>query len=247
MSDDLKGESNKLRRSFLLPFLFVVLLWLIYIIDVTFHLDLARFGTRPREVSGLIGILTTPLLHANYEHIMSNSVPLLVLGTMVAYFYGKILGKLILMLYLLGGFWLWVLGTPDQIHIGASGLIYALVSFLFFSGIMSRHRGMMAVSLLTIFLYSSLALGIIPFLVAENISWQGHLAGSLAGIVSAFYFRGEGPKREEYRWEEDEEIENQSLGDAPPEITTSNDAISGVTYHFGKKTETEEEDKEDIN
>src|SRR5580700_1315923 len=124
MSDDLKDESNKLRRSFLLPFLFVVLLWLIYFIDAAFHLDLARFGTRPRELSGLIGIITTPLLHANYEHLASNTVPLLILGTMVAYFYEEILGRLLLMLYLLSGFWLWILGMPDQIHIGASGLIY---------------------------------------------------------------------------------------------------------------------------
>lgn len=248
MPEDLSSEQQKLRRSFRLPVLFVSLLWLIYLLDLTLALNLGYFGTRPRQLYGLFGILTTPLLHANYEHLMSNSIPLLVLGPMICYFYERKIGRVLGMLYLLGGFWLWVLGKPDEVHIGASGLVYGLVSFLFFSGILTKHRGMMAVSLLTVFLYSSLALGIIPFLVPENVSWQGHLAGSFVGIVSAFYFRSDGPKPEEFVWEDEEQrIDGQQEDTLPPEIKRNPDLLTGITYHFVEKKKPSAEDKKTDN
>jgi len=159
-------------------------------------------GIEPRTTEGLLGILTAPFEHANYDHLISNTLPLLVVGTGIIYFYREISFSVISMIWLFTGFWVWLVARPEP-HIGASGLIYGFVCFLFFSGIFRKNRNLLAISLLVTFLYGSLVWGILP--VSQTISWESHLFGSFAGLFAAIYFRKEGPQPTKKVLEDDPE------------------------------------------
>ncbi|MFI5164464.1 MAG: rhomboid family intramembrane serine protease [Bacteroidia bacterium] len=201
-----REEKQKIIRSILYPSLFVALLWMIKFLEVFFDLNLTRFGLYPRTYSGLIGIITCPLIHSSepslFAHLFSNSVPLLVLGAMTFYFYRPIAFSVFFWVYLMSGVWLWAAGR-EAYHIGASGLVYGFASFLFFSGIFRKERTLMVLSLLVVFLYGSLIWGIFP--IHPQISWESHLLGSLAGVITAFYYRNEGPQPKKFQWDEDED------------------------------------------
>lgn len=204
-------DKNALLRAFFYPFVFVIILWLIKLTEFIFNIHLASFGMLPRSLMHLPGIISMPLLHANFKHLISNSFPLLVLGGFVFYFYKAIAWKVVFWIYFLSGLWLWIGGRPLY-HIGASGLVYGFASFLFFSGIFKRNSTLMAVSLIIIFLYGSMIWGFFPeFFPDENISWEGHLFGFLAGTLMAFYYRKSGPQKPVYDWnEEDEDSEQEN-------------------------------------
>ncbi|MBI4930465.1 MAG: rhomboid family intramembrane serine protease [Bacteroidetes bacterium] len=196
------SEKQKIFRSILYPVLFVALLWAVKLAEIIFNTDFILFGLYPRAYSGLIGILTCPLVHSSFNHLSSNSIPLLVLGGMTFYFYRPIAFSVFFWVYLMSGIWLWAAGR-EAYHIGASGLVYGFASFLFFSGIFRKERSLMVLSLLVVFLYGSLVWGIFP--IHREISWESHLLGSLAGIITAFYFRKEGPQAKKFEWNEEEE------------------------------------------
>lgn len=195
-------EKRKIIRSIIYPSLFVSLLWLVKFAEITFGLDLIRFGLYPRAYSGLVGIVTCPLIHSSYNHLFSNSIPLLVLGGITFYFYRPIAFSVFFWVYLMSGLWLWAAGR-DAYHIGASGLVYGFVTFLFFSGIIRKERSLLVLSMLVTFLYGSLLWGIFP--IKREISWESHLLGALAGVITAFYFRKEGPQAKKFEWNEAEE------------------------------------------
>ncbi|MDD4602859.1 MAG: rhomboid family intramembrane serine protease [Bacteroidales bacterium] len=183
------------------PILFVALLWAIKGMDELFSLDLNNWGLIPLTPRGLIGIFTSPLLHANLAHLFANSIPLLVLGSFLFYFYKDIAWKIFGWTYLMTGIWVWTFARGGSIHIGASGLIYGLASFLFFSGIIRRDNSLMVISILIAFLYGGLIWGIFPqFFPNQPISWESHLMGLIAGLVLALYFRHDGPQRKIYDW-----------------------------------------------
>ena len=125
---------------------------------------------------------------------------------MLFYFYKKIGVQIFLWLYFTTGIWLWAIGRPS-FHIGASGLVYALASFIFFSGLIKKHTKLSAASLLVIFLYGSMIWGVLP--IYKGVSWEGHLSGFLAGILLAIFYRNEGPKPKKYQWEIEEELEKE--------------------------------------
>tara|TARA_B100000989_G_scaffold241003_1_gene187878 strand:- start:2755 stop:3108 length:354 start_codon:yes stop_codon:yes gene_type:complete len=108
-------------------------------------------------------------------------------------------------LYFISGIWLWCVGR-ESFHIGASGLIYAMASFLFFSGILRKNTQLSAVALLVIFIYGGFFWGLFP--MNPKVSWEGHLTGFVAGVLVAFVFRKDGPERKKYEWEIEEELEN---------------------------------------
>ena len=204
-------EKNKIIPSILYPSFFVALLWVVKFLETAFNLNLVQFGLYPRAYSGLIGIITCPLIHSSFNHLFSNSIPLLVLGGILFYFYRPIAFSIFFWVYLMSGLWLWAAGR-EAYHIGASGLVYGFASFLFFSGIFRKERSLMVLSLLVVFLYGSLVWGIFP--IHPEISWESHLLGSLAGIITAFYFRKEGPQEKKFEWE-DEDGENDGSDDYP--------------------------------
>lgn len=195
-------EKSKVIRSILYPSLFVALLWTVKFIELGFDVDFIPYGLYPRAYSGLIGIVTCPLIHSSFEHLFSNSIPLLVLGTIMFYFYRPIAFSVFFWVYLMGGIWLWAAGRPVY-HVGASGLVYGFATFLFFSGIFRKDRSLLVLSMLVTFLYGGLIWGIFP--IQERVSWEAHLLGALAGVTTAFYFRKEGPQAKKIEWDEEED------------------------------------------
>ena len=195
-------EKSKILRSILYPSLFVLILWVVKFIETGFDLSFIQFGLYPRAYSGLIGIATCPLIHSSFSHLFSNSVPLLVLGAMMFYFYRPIAFSVFFWVYLMSGVWLWAAGR-EAYHVGASGLVYGFASFLFFSGIFRREKSSMVLSLIVVFLYGSMVWGILP--LEPQISWESHLLGGLAGVITAFYFRKDGPQKKQIVWDENEE------------------------------------------
>ena len=201
-----KSDKKELYGSLFVPFLFLLTMWLVKIIEVNFNFSFVKFGVSPKTFSGLKGILFSPFIHKDFTHLLNNSYPVLILGGMLFSFYRKIAIRIFLWLFFISGFWLWIIGRPS-FHIGASGIIYALASFILVSGIIRKNPRLSAVSLVVIFLYGSMIWGILP--TNEAVSWEGHLAGFVAGIIVALFYKNEGPERKKYQWEIDEEMEEK--------------------------------------
>jgi len=185
-------------------------MWLIKGIDELFNLSLNEYGLYPLQIKGLLGIITSPLLHADFSHLFANSFPVLILGGLLFYFYKDIAWLIFILLYLITGFWVWTFARGGAAHIGASGIIYGLASFLFFSGIIRRETSLMVITLLVTFVYGGLIWGVFPhFFPNRNISWESHFMGLLSGLVLAVYYRNQGPQRKRYNWEEEEAEEEE--------------------------------------
>jgi membrane associated rhomboid family serine protease len=197
-------KQHNLISSILIPVILVSILILIKLAEVVFETSFVQFGIFPRKVSGLFGILTFPFIHGDWKHLFNNSSALLVLGSMLYFFYREVASRSLFWIYLLSGVWLWV-GGRANIHIGASGVVYGLFGFLFISGLLRKHLKLMALSMLVVFLYGSLVWGVFP--VDETISYEGHLLGLFAGIIVALVFRKHGTQRPKYSWDlVDEEV-----------------------------------------
>jgi len=206
---DMKREKRKLFLSMLIPFILIALMWLLKIIEFLFGIDLSTFGILPREKNGLIGIFTSPFIHSDLSHLFNNTIPLFVLGTALFYFYSKVAFRVFFWIVLLTGLAVWVLGRQSY-HIGASGLVYGLASFLFFSGILRMHIPLIALSLLVAFLYGQMVWGMFPGL-KMNISWESHMLGAVAGIFLAIWYRHQGPQAPGlFSQEEDEEDDDNN-------------------------------------
>ncbi|HIB37020.1 rhomboid family intramembrane serine protease [Mesonia sp.] len=193
-----------------IPLLSVLVIWIIYWIEVKFGFSLNYLGVSPHSIKGLRGVLFSPFIHGSIEHLYSNTIPLFLLSLGLFYFYRKLAIKVLCVGWLLSGILTWLIGEEGSTHIGASGIIYLLASFLFFKGIWSKNYRLMAISFIVIFLYGSLVWGVLPG--EAGISWEGHLSGFLSGLFLAFIFRKviivENKKfswqQETYREEEDE-------------------------------------------
>lgn len=180
------------------PLVFLAICWSIWLYCTQVE-NIIKIGVRPRKTEGLIGIITHPFFHSthlsdgsiDYGHILNNSIPLLLLGTALFYFYKDLSYKILMWLFIGTGFWLWSFGRSAN-HIGASGIIYALFGFLTLSGFIKKNKNLLALSMATIFLYGSMIWGIFPR--DPKVSWEGHLSGFMIGVVLAFYFRKKGPK-----------------------------------------------------
>jgi membrane associated rhomboid family serine protease len=202
------ADSKKFKNSIYISLSFVVILWCIKYVEFAMHYDFARFGIHPRHLSGVLGIITGPLIHGDFSHLASNTLPLLILVIGLFYFYQKIALEVILWIYFMTGFWVWIAARGEAYHIGASGLVYGLVSFLFFSGVFRKDTASIAVSLIVVFLYGGMFWGILP--ISEQISWESHILGAIAGILCSFYFRFKTPVPK-FDWkEEDDELSNNS-------------------------------------
>jgi len=183
----------------LYPLVFVLSLWMVFWLQVRFFPKIKYMGIRPQTWEGLMGIFTSPLIHADIEHLYHNSIPLFVLCVALFYFYRDISWKVLGYGILLSGLITWCIGRPSN-HIGASGLVYVLVSFMFFKGIFAKHYRLVALSLMIIFLYGSLIWYVFP--VKEGMSWEGHLGGLVTGLLFAVLFRKKVAKPERYVWQE---------------------------------------------
>jgi membrane associated rhomboid family serine protease len=195
-------EKKKFYHSLVFPAFFLFLIWFIRFTEVGMEMSLVRYGVFPQKWYGLIGILTAPLIHADIKHLVDNSVPLFVLSLAIFYFYREIAYRIFFIVYLVSGFLVWIVGR-EAYHIGASGLIYGFAAFVFFSGVLRKNINLLAISLLVIFLYGSMIWGILPY--DYQISWESHLMGAITGTALAVVYRKQGPVREKYSWEKEEE------------------------------------------
>ncbi len=197
-SDEIKEERSRLLRSFTVPTAFMAVCWTVKGIEELFRLDFSFLGLKPLQADGIPGILLFHFLHGSWSHLCANTLPIIVLGACLYYFYRPIATKMWILLMLSTGLLTWC-GARGGVHIGASALIYGLAYFLMFSGFLRRNRSLVVVSLLVIFLYGSLVWGLYPRYAIENhISWEGHLSGFIMGIVLAIVYRKDGPRREQY-------------------------------------------------
>jgi membrane associated rhomboid family serine protease len=183
------------------PILFVILIWLIFWLEFRFNIDLKSFGIQPRTLEGLSGIIFSPFLHSSLEHLFNNSIPLFLLSSAIFFFYRTISWKIIFLGILLSGLLTWIIGR-DSTHIGASGLIYVLISFIFFKGIISKNFNLMALSLIVVFIYGGTIWYIFP--IKSNMSWEGHLSGFIIGILLALLFKKNTPINKVYKWENED-------------------------------------------
>jgi membrane associated rhomboid family serine protease len=187
-------------RVWELPLFFVLFLWIVYWLQIRFDFDFIENGIYPRTFSGLQGIVLSPFIHADLSHLYNNSLPLLVLLAALQFFYAKESTSVILFGILFSGLGTWLIGRSSY-HIGASGLIYVLFSYIFFKGIRTKYYRLVALSLTVIMVYGGMVWYVFPK-VDEVVSWEGHLAGFITGLVLAFAKRSpEFHKTIKYDWE----------------------------------------------
>jgi membrane associated rhomboid family serine protease len=183
----------------LVPFLFIFLIWFVYWVEIQFSYNFTRAGILPRNLSGLKGVLFSPFIHSDINHLFNNSIPLFVLLSFLIYFYRAVYIKVLFFGGLLSGLLTWVIAR-EAFHIGASGIVYLLFSFVFFSGIIKKQFQLVAVSLIVIFLYGSMIWYVFP--IKEGISWEGHLSGFVVGLIFAYIFKQKGIVKEEYEFKQ---------------------------------------------
>lgn len=200
----MRNKSSKLFFSIFYPSIFIAILWGVKLYETASDTKLSWYGLYPRTMHGLIGIITSPLLHNDFPHLLSNTLPLLILGSIIYFFYRPIAFQVFFWVYLMTGVWVWAAGR-NSYHIGASGLIYGFIAFLFCSGIFRKDSRLLALSLFVVFIYGGTVWGLLP--LRNGISYETHFLGALAGLITAYNFRKEGPPPRKYDLGNDEENE----------------------------------------
>jgi membrane associated rhomboid family serine protease len=227
----------------------VLLIWTVFWLELEVQSNWNDLGIYPRTVSGLTGIVFSPFLHASIEHLYNNTIPLTILLATLIYFYRSISFTVLFWGLIATGLITWLIGRPAY-HIGASGIIYLLASFIFFKGIFTKHYRLVAVSLVVSFIYGSMLWYIFP--VEEGISWEGHLGGFLVGLFLAFFLRVKVPavpkyawEREDYNEEEDEFLKHfDEEGNFIEKLPEDVDNEIRVTYHYRNRSQDPPEKKD---
>jgi len=191
------------KQALLVASAFVILLWLIEILDRVLNLNLYHLGVYPREPAGLFGILYAPLIHSSWNHLLSNSFALLVLGTALVYGYPRSTMPVFLMVYFCSGAGTWLFARQSY-HIGASGLAHGMMFFIFTIGILRRDRLSIALAMIVFFVYGGMIWSIFP--QEPRISYESHFFGAVVGVIAAFLFKNHDPSppEKEYQWEHEE-------------------------------------------
>ncbi len=212
-NDRLSPEKRKFYHAVFVPLIVSVMMILVFVLEKGMEWDFSAGGIMPRDFTHLSGILTYVFVHADVGHLFNNVFSFILLSTCLYYFYNELAYKIMFLSYLFSGVLLWTIGRESW-HIGASGWIYALAFFLFFSGLIRRHVPLIAMSLIITFLYGSMVWHIFPWKVNDPISWEGHLSGGIAGLLLSVIYRKEGPQPEEPDWDEDEDADEDAEIDA---------------------------------
>jgi membrane associated rhomboid family serine protease len=256
----MKSELKSLLMSFWPGIVLTGIMVGIHYVATTEGISLLKYGVFPRSTEDLSGILTYPFIHKDWDHLFSNAVPLVVLTALLHHFYNEMWIKTLIFGFLLSGTWLWIGGRPSY-HIGASGIVYTLAAFVFFSGVWRKERRTMAVSMVVVFLYGGMVWGLYPFL--KETSWEGHLFGGLAGFFLSWIYRKQGPQKVLYEWEQEGYVEEEEnvicetplhmdftndpaelppvLPESPPDILSPRTPVIRYEYEEIK----EKEDKQD--
>lgn len=224
--------TSRKRLTYDLAIILILLLvpWVIEIFHALGWISWKDLGLRPRSVSGLTGIFTMPFLHGDFKHLLSNSIPFLVLGSALFYFYREASWRVLGGILLGTGLILWFIGKHGTNHIGASGMVYGLVAYHLTGGLIRKNRNLMAFALLVVFLYGGFIWSLFPdFFPDQNISWEGHLAGLISGVVMAILCRKCGPAPDPVMADEEvEEVEEvEGTGNSVEGTGDSRQSFSG--------------------
>ncbi len=185
----------------LAPLLAILAIWTVFLIELRLGANFNQYGIYPRNLSGLKGILFSPFLHGSVEHLYNNTIPLAVLISFLMYFYREAALRTLILGIFISGILTWIIGRPSY-HIGASGVIYVLASFIFFKGVFAGHFRWIALSLVIVFIYGSMIWYIFP--IKEGISWEGHLSGFITGLLLAILIKVRIPLEKKYDWEKED-------------------------------------------
>ena len=214
-------EKKRFIYSLVFPAFFLLLLLAVKFFETSMELSFVEGGVYPRKISGLQGIIFSPLIHGGWRHLLDNSMPVFFLSLALFYFYRDIAYKIWFLIYLVAGILLWGVGRQAY-HIGASGIIYGLAAFLFVSGVIRKVRALMAIALLVVFWYGGLVWGLLPF--DFEVSFEAHLTGAISGVILAVIYRDQGPEPErsslddEEKDEENEKVDNEANSADPPSV-----------------------------
>jgi membrane associated rhomboid family serine protease len=210
-----RADSRHLKRSFALAAIFTAVLWLIKTVETALGISLVEYGVYPWKLSGLAGILWAPLIHGSFTHLLANTGPLLILGTALFYGYPKSARIVVPAVYLGSGLGVWLFAR-EAFHVGASGLTFGFMFFVFSVGALRWDRRAIALSMVVFFLYGGMIWGIFP--VKPGISFESHLFGAMIGVSLAVLLRNHDPNipRKQYSWEEEDATDLDS-DDEPPE------------------------------
>lgn len=204
-----RADRARFRRAAWWVVAAVAALWWIKLFEWLMGRDFSSLGVTPGNPWGLVGIITAPLLHGSWEHLISNTLPLLILGTLAVYAYPKATARALPLIWVLSGLGTWLIGRPNP-HIGASGVAHGLMFFLFVLGLLRWDRRAVAVALVTFLMYGGMLMTILPR--EAGVSWEYHLSGAIAGVIAAVWWRKRDPlpPRKKYSWEIEEELAAQA-------------------------------------
>lgn len=210
LSPQMRQERKRLLLAGVIPLLFIFVFVFIHLLQLAMGWHFTKAGVLPRTFQGLPGIVSSIFIHSNWSHLGNNILAFAILSWAFFSTYRKIAIPVFSLLWVGSGALLWIIGRPVY-HIGCSGLIYALAFFLFLSGILRKHPPLIALSLVVVFLYGGMIWQIFPWLPDHHISWEGHLAGSIVGLLVAYVFRHKGPQRPPMIDDDDEEDDNLNV------------------------------------
>lgn len=210
---DIRFERKRFWLSMSIPTILLFVLWFLAFLQYQFGLNINQYGIIPQTTKGLIGIITSPFLHADFKHLWSNTIPLWILMTALFYYYPRVAWQTLAIIWIGEGLFVWLFAREGN-HIGASGIVYGLAAFHFVQGILQHNSSLLAFMFLEIFLFGGMIWGIFPeFFPEKNISWESHLFGLIIGVILAFAFKHYGPPVVLQSWEIDPEEEQNNVDD----------------------------------
>ena len=213
----MKHDIRRMALAAVIPLFLLFILYILKFLETGMDWNFTRLGVYPMEQRGVFGIFAHPLVHSSFKHLFANTIPLFFLMWCLFYFYRHIAPYIFFAIWIGCGTLTFLIGKPGW-HIGASGIIYGLAFFLFFSGILRKHVPLIAISLLITFLYGGLVWNMFPQFAKATTSWEGHLSGAIAGTLCAICFMGYGPQRPDpfagEKEEEDTEEEDSEKEDS---------------------------------
>ncbi len=179
-------EKNSFWKIVMISFVLVAVLWIVFLLQEFGIINTDRYGNWPHHIEGLKGIIFSPFLHVSFEHLISNTLPILVLLTVLLSAYPRMALPVLFFIHIVSGILVWMLAPDTGVHIGISGIIYGIAAFLVASGIFRKDRGSVAIAIFVGLMYGGMVIGFIP---TQGVSWQSHLYGALCGVVMAIIFR----------------------------------------------------------
>ena len=203
-------NKQQFKNAIFIPAVLGLIMILSFLLERGMDWDFHTAGVYPRRIENVWGVFTIIFIHADWTHLANNVVSFVLLSGFLYYFYNQIATKVLVISYLFSGLILWLIGRESW-HIGASGLIYALAFFLFFSGIIRKHIPLIAISFIVAFVYGSMIWHIFPWQVQDPISWEGHLSGGIIGTVLSIWFRNAGPQKPVKIWDEEDDDTDEPL------------------------------------